>query len=199
MTELLTTLAAPAAREQLLQILREATGLRGGEILTLAEHEQLQAILQAALRRVESTAAPSVPGGDDEILDALQIDADPNGPDVLDAPHLSADDDVLDAVPVGGSADDADVLDAIDLSAGDGPEGDGLDAVELGDVEDGDVLDALPLDGLGECLRRGAEPALDLSGFKVGSGTGLNLDLGSDMGQEDGGTFHFDFGGDVAK
>jgi hypothetical protein len=123
-------------RQQLLTMLKETGELRAGGAFSAAEHEQLQAILLGALRRLDG-ARRNLP--DDEILDAVVVDANPNDPDVLDATDLffkdKHDTDVLDAVELEGDQG-GDILDALDL-----PD-DTLDALDLGNVDDADALDA---------------------------------------------------------
>jgi hypothetical protein len=158
----------PALRHELSALLDQVGALCTRGVFTAAEHEQLRAVLLAALQRTEQTPAAA-----DEILDAVEIDASPYDLDVLDAVEwFGAAEAILDAVAVAGKVDDPDVLDPIEL-----PEEDEevLDAVDLGDADDTGALDAHPIEDAGSVIvdalpldsphDRALLADLDLTGF----------------------------------
>jgi hypothetical protein len=173
MNHLLTTPAGAHVRDQLLTMLQQAGDLHARAVLTPPEHDQLRAILLAAVQRL----APD----DGDILDAVPVEGDPNALDVLDAVDLLSQngDDPLDALEIEGRGD-ADVLDALDLG------GEVLDAVDLGDVDDSDAFDVEPLDG----SARDKEGIVDELPLGV-IGADPELDFGGDLGGSDGGGFPF--------
>jgi hypothetical protein len=215
MADLLTDLAATALhrtdRQQLLALVNQAGELRSRGVLTLPEHDQLRAILLAALGRLDVRPARRA-RAEGDILDAVEVDADPNAPDVLDAVDLffedeAEEDEVLDALAVGGDVDGADVLDALHLPD-DEPAEDILDAVDLGDVDGSDALDADPLDGFADEMPLDMAEELDVSGFAQeadrldaalnDAGAEIGLDFGGDVGGTEGGDLGFNFGGDTS-
>ncbi len=210
----------PDVRQQLQTMLKHAADLRARSAFTTPEYEQLRAILLVALRRLDETAArgerPQKRDAktEDDVVDAVAVNADPNDPDILDGIDLFLDErgqdtDVLDAVEFEGDLDGDDVLDALDLP--DEGADDVLDAVDLGDVDDAEAMDAETIEDFAggeefandldiEMVEDAREDVAELADediVAVDSGGAEDVifeDTGLDLGGDSGGDGGFSFG-----